>query len=311
MEFLINPGGQKPEPAKQADKPAAADVVVDGTVESFRADVIEASQKVPVIVDFWAPWCGPCKQLGPLLEKAVRQAGGMLRLVKVNVDENPELAAHFGVQSIPAVFAFRGGRPVDGFQGALPESRVRQFVDRLLGGAKPPLQLALDEAKAALEAGDAAAARAIYEQILKHDAANPQAVAGVIRASVAEGGIETAKKLAAGLAPELKAKPEVAAALSALELQLQAETTGDVAELKAKVAAEPADHQARYDLALALFARGGSEAAVAELLELVRRNRGWNDEAARKHLLKIFDALGPAHPLTVSTRRQLSSILFS
>jgi putative thioredoxin len=309
MEFLLNanrPAGD----AKDPIAPAAA-VIKDGTTTTFMKDVIEASLKVPVIVDFWAPWCGPCKQLGPILEKLVRQAAGMVRLVKINVDENQDIAAQLRVQSIPMVYAFKGGQPVDGFAGALPESQVKLFIDRLTGGAKAPLDLALDDAKAALEAGDARRAASIYAQVLAQDSTNPAALGGLIRAAVMSGDVKRAKQVAGGLSEKMRSLPEIAAGLAALDLAEQTAESGDAGMLMEKVAHNPNDHQVRLDLALALYGRGRNDAAVEQLLELVKRDRKWNDEAARKQLVKIFDALGPTDPITVSGRRQLSSILFS
>ena len=323
MEFIIDPNrpqppaGQNPGPgAKPAagGAPAAGtpgDVVKDSNIAGFKADVIEPSMKVPVIVDFWAPWCGPCKQLGPVLERLVRQAGGLVRMVKINVDENQQLAAHLQVASIPTVYAFKNGQPVDAFQGALPESQLRQFIDRLLGGAKPPIGQAVDEAKAMLDAGQVEDAAQVFEQILAEDPGNPGATAGLIRALLALGDAARAKEFVDSLTNELKLKPEVAAAISALDLKEQAESAGNLDAPRAKLAQNPNDHQARFDLALALSAAGDAEAALNELLEIVRRDRKWNDEVARRQIVKIFDALGPTSPQTLQGRRQLSSILFS
>jgi len=337
MEFKLNPDGtMQPQGGQQAEAgdtgagaPAApAQVILDGDggpapmaggggvikdsdQQNFMADVIEASQQVPVIVDFWAPWCGPCKQLGPMLEKLVRQAGGLVKLVKINVDENQEIAAQLRVQSIPMVYAFKDGRPVDAFSGALPESQLKTFIDRLLGGAKPPLEAALDEAQALLDGGDAAGAAALYRQIQAEDPSNDAAIAGVLRATLAMGDIDTVAEIIAALPPDMLAKSEVAAAVSAFELEQQTADSGDLDELKQKVDAAPADHQARLDYAVALYGAHRNEEAIDELIEIIRRDRNWNDEAARKQLLKVFEALGPTHELTASGRRLLSSVLFS
>ncbi len=318
-EFIIGSGGAPTEPSQEAGPGNAgeaaggggADLVKDGSVATFMADVIETSMQVPVIVDFWAPWCGPCKQLGPAIEKLARQAGGLVRLVKINMDENQELAAQMRVQSIPAVFAFKNGQPVDGFVGALPESQLRAFIEKLTGNAQQPLDMALDRAEETLAGGDAAAAVALYSGILAQDATNPRAVAGLIRCCSAAGEAAKAQELIDGLTPELRSNSAVAAAISAMELAEESTVSGDVAEVRRKLAGDENDHQARFDLAVARYGAGDAEGAIGELVELVRRDRQWNDEAARKQLVKIFEALGHADPLTVSGRRQLSIILFS
>ncbi len=304
MEPILGAARAKPD----------TDLIKDSDVTTFMADVVEASRDVPVIVDFWAPWCGPCKQLGPLLEKSVRDAGGAVKLVKVNIDENPEIAQQMRIQSIPAVFAFKGGRPVDGFVGALPESQIKAFIKRLGGAgqaAPSPIEQALEHAKQALAENDTGTASALYSQILAREPGNAQAAAGLSRCYIAAGDRGKAKQVLAGLPPEAKKDPEVQAAQSALDLAEQGASAGDVAKLKAQVDSDPKNHQARFDLAAALFAGGDSEAAVEQLLDLYRRDRKWNDEAARKQLVKFFEALGPTNPLTVSGRRRLSSLMFA
>ncbi len=307
------------EPLLSAAKPnGGADLIKDSDVIGFMDDVIEASRQVPVIVDFWAPWCGPCKQLGPALEKAVREANGSVRLVKINIDENAEIAQQMRIQSIPAVYAFKGGRPVDGFVGALPESQVKAFIKRLAGagGASAaqgpsPIAQALEQAKAAMESGDAGTASALYGQILAHEPQNVAAVAGLARCYLQAGDATRARQLLDGLPPEAQKDADAKAARATLELAQQAAEAGDAAPLLEKIARDPADHQARLDLALALFAGGQHEAAIDQLLELFKRDRKWNDEAARKQLVKFFEALGGAHKLTIAARKRLSSLMFA
>ncbi|AWJ88774.1 co-chaperone YbbN [Azospirillum baldaniorum] len=305
--------------AAPAAAPAAGDLIKDSSDRAFMADVIEASQSVPVIVDFWAPWCGPCKQLGPILEKTVLAAKGKVRLVKIDTDKDPMIASQLRVQSIPAVYAFFQGRPVDGFMGALPESQVKAFVEKLLklagaagGGEGDILEEALAQAKEALEAGDTQTASEIYGEILQADPENLNAVAyaGLVRCLIVNDELARAKQMLDKVPEQIAKDKEIAAVRSALEVAEQAANAGPIPELTEKVARNEDDHEARFDLALALFAAGRREAAVDELLELVRRDRAWNDEAARKQLVKFFEAFGPTDPLTVQSRRRLSSILF-
>jgi putative thioredoxin len=297
-----------------APRQGGADLVKNSTTATFMADVIDASYDAAVVVDFWAPWCGPCKQLGPALEKAVKEANGAVRMVKINIDENPELAQQMRIQSIPAVYAFRNGRPVDGFVGALPDSQVKQFVKRVAGpdAGESPVAQALEMAKEALAQGDAAAAANLYAQILQHDPENVEAMAGAARALVALKDYEQARQVLAQVPAVQQNHAEVAAARSALELAEAGEkAAGATGEFRARLAKDPNDHEARIELASALFASGQREEAVDELLELFRRDREWNEQAARKQLVKFFEAMGPADPLTLSGRRRLSSLLFS
>ncbi len=314
MEHIIGAGpGTAGGQGAAATAGAPADVIKDGSQTTFAKDVIEASMQVPVIVDFWAPWCGPCKQLGPALEKAVRAAGGRVKLVKIDVDQNQALAGQLRIQSIPTVYAFYQGQPVDGFQGALPESEIKAFVDRLSGsgGGGDVIAEALEQAEAARSGGDLATASALYGQILQHDNANEAATAGLIRCHLDSGNLDEARKLYDGLPTNLKSSAAVGSVKAAIDLAEQGAQAGDVSELMGRIAHNPNDHQARFDLAMALHAAGQREAAADELLEIVRRDRGWNDEAARKQLVTFFEAWGPQDEVTQSARRRLSSVLFS
>jgi putative thioredoxin len=293
---------------------AAAAPVADVTTANFMAEVVDGSFDRPVIVDFWAPWCGPCKQLGPILEKVVRGANGAVRMVKLNIDENPEIAQQMRIQSIPAVYAFKDGRPVDGFVGALPESQVRQFVERLGGAAvgPSPIEQAMAMAKEAAQRGDHASAMGIYSQILQRESDNPEALAGMARALIARGETGEARELLDGLTKEIAKHPEIAAARSALELAEHAQkASGSVGKLRTRLDLNPDDHEARFELATALFGAGERENAIDELLTLFRRDREWDEQAARRQLVKFFEVMGPTDPLTLSGRRRLSSLMFS
>ena len=288
----------------------AADLIKNTTTQDFMRDVVETSSEVPVLVDFWAPWCGPCRQLTPVLEKAVRAAKGAIRLVKLNIDDHPEVPGQMGVQSIPAVFAFQDGKPVDGFMGALPESRVNAFIARLIGETADD-GADLEAAEAALAAGDVNAAAQAFGEILQNDAENVEAVAGLTKCYIKTGDLVRAEQTLA-LAPPAKADSSpVASARAALELARKAGGAGDVESLRTKLAANPNDPQARFDLALALNAKGDRQGALEELLHLVTKNRTWDDDAARKQLVQLFEAWGPSDPATTSGRQRLSSLLFA
>ena len=291
---------------------APADVVKDTTTQNFMKDVIEESKNQPVLVDFWAPWCGPCKQLTPVLEKAVKAAKGKVKLTKMNIDEHPAIPGQMGIQSIPAVIAFSNGQPVDGFMGALPESQVVAFLERLtkgkIGGEEQDLLKAAD---AALVEGDPAAAADIYAQLLQQDSGNVHALAGLARCYVVTGNVEPAKKTLAMPPEAQQTEAPAAAARAALEVAEQAKSVGPLNELEAKVAANPLDHQARFDLATALNAAGRRAEAVDQLLSIVKKDRTWNEDGARKQLVQFFEAWGFSDPAAVEGRKRLSSILFS
>ena len=292
-------------------KPADG-LVKDTTTQGFVKDVIEESRRQPVLVDFWAEWCGPCKQLGPVLEKAVNAAKGKVKLVKMDIDKHPAIPGQMGIQSIPAVIAFVNGQPADGFLGAVPESQVNDFIARItkdkLGGEAQDL---LKLAEQALADGNAVEAVELYADVLKDEPSSVPALAGLARAYVSTGATEQAQQTLA-LVPEAKRNdPAYVAARSALEVAEQAKSVGPVGELEQKVAANPTDHQARFDLAVALNAAGNRKEAAEQLIQIVRRDRKWNDDGARKQLVQFFEAWGPADEATVEGRRKLSSILFA
>jgi putative thioredoxin len=297
----------------QTGEATAADgLIKDTTTQTFVKDVIEESKRQPVLVDFWAEWCGPCKQLGPVLEKVVRAAKGKVKLVKMDIDKHPAIPGQLGIQSIPAVFAFVNGQPIDGFLGALPESQVTAFIERVtkdrIGGEEKDLLKAADDA---LAGGDAAGAAELYAGVLAQDSGNVAALAGLARSYVLTGAIEQAKQTLA-LVPEAKRNDAaVAAARAALELAEQAKSVGPLAELEQKVAANPLDHQARFDLAVALNSKGRRQEAVDNLIDIVKRDRKWNEDGARKQLVQFFEAWGPTDEATVDGRKRLSSVLFA
>lgn len=304
MEFgtrKFSPGGE-----------AGADLIVNATTASFAKDVIEASHHALVLVDFWATWCGPCKQLTPVLEKVVRSYNGKVRLVKIDVDANQAIAAQLRIQSMPTVYAFRDGRPLDGFMGAQPESVVREFVDRLVGAEDAAgIDDVLKTADELIEQGDLQGAVEIYAAVLGEDRENAQALAGLARCYLMSGDMERARQTIALVPPDKRNIPAVESVQAQLDLAEKAASLGDQEELEARIAADAADHQARFDLAVALAGLGRKDEAMNHLLEIVRRDRKWNEEAARKQLVQFFEAWGPKEPLVSEGRRRLSSILFS
>jgi putative thioredoxin len=291
---------------------AAADLIKETTTQSFVKDVIEESKRQPVLIDFWAPWCGPCRQLTPVLEKVVRAAKGKVKLVKMNIDDHPAIPGQMGIQSIPAVIAFVNGQPADGFMGALPESQVTAFVNKLTAGmpGEPNVAEALKEAEALLAEGDPAAA-SIYAEVLSADATNIAALAGLAKCYATTGAIDQAKQTLAMVPESKRGDAAVKAVQAAIDLAEQARALGPLTELEQKVAANPLDHQARFDLATALNAAGSRTEATQQLLEIVKRDRKWNEDGARRQLVQFFDAWGPADEATVEGRKRLSTILFA
>ena len=293
---------------------AAPDLIKETTTQTFVKDVIEESKRQPVLIDFWAPWCGPCRQLTPILEKAVRAAKGKVKMVKMNIDDHPAIPGQMGIQSIPAVIAFVGGQPADGFMGAVPESQVTAFINKLtagMPGGEPSIADILKEAEAVLAEGDPTTAASIYAEVLAADATNIAALAGLAKCYVATGALEQAKQTLA-MVPESKRNDAAVKAVQAsIDLAEQAKALGPVTELEQKVAANPLDHQARFDLATALNASGKRSEATAQLLEIVKRDRKWNEDGARKQLVQFFEAWGPADEATIEGRKRLSTILFS
>ena len=287
------------------------DIIKDSDTNNFSKDVIDQSTKIPVVVDFWAPWCGPCKQLSPTLDKLAREYGGKIQLVKINVDENQELATQMRVQSIPMVVAFKDGQPVDGFAGAVPESQLRQFFEKLTGSEGSPIEQALEKASMMVANGDTQNATEIYSQILAQDPINAASHAGVAKCLIEAEGIEKAQAYLKGLDADILNKEEVKSVLAAIDLEHASTDTEETDSLRQKLDTRPDDPQLRYDLAIALYGDGCSEEAINILVELVKTHKTWNEEAARAQLLKIFEALGHSDPITIEGRRKLSVVIFS
>ena len=287
------------------------DIIKDSDTNNFSTDVIDQSTNIPVVVDFWAPWCGPCKQLSPTLDKLAREYGGKIQLVKINVDENQELATQMRVQSVPMVVAFKDGQPVDGFAGALPESQLRQFFEKLTGSEGSPIEQALEKASMMVANGDTQNAAEIYSQILAQDPINAASHAGVAKCLIEAEGIEKAQAYLKGLDADILNKEEVKSVLAAIDLEHASTDTEETDSLRQKLDTRPDDPQLRYDLAIALYGDGCSEEAINILVELVKTHKTWNEEAARAQLLKIFEALGHSDPITIEGRRKLSVVIFS
>jgi putative thioredoxin len=303
------------EQGNGATPPAAPDLIKETTTQTFVKDVIEESKRQPVLIDFWAEWCGPCRQLTPILEKAVRNAKGRVKLVKMNIDQHPAIPGQMGIQSIPAVIAFVNGQPADGFMGAVPESQVNAFIEKLTKGVpaagEPNIAEILKEAETLLAEGDVASAAQVYAEALSFDATNIAALAGLAKCYVTTGAVDQAKQTLAMVPESKRGDAAVKAVQAAIDLAEQAKSLGPIAELEGKVAANPLDHQARFDLATALNAGGKRSEATGQLLEIVRRDRKWNDDGARKQLVQFFEAWGGADEATVEGRKRLSTILFS
>jgi putative thioredoxin len=303
------------EQGNGATPQATPDLIKETTTQTFVKDVIEESKRQPVLIDFWAEWCGPCRQLTPILEKAVRAAKGRVKLVKMNIDQHPAIPGQMGIQSIPAVIAFVNGQPADGFMGAIPESQVNAFIEKLTKGVpaagEPNVADIVKEAEMLLAEGDAAAAAQVYAEALSIEATNIAALAGLAKCYVTSGAVDQAKKTLAMVPESKRNDAAVKAVQAAIDLAEQAKSVGPIAELEQKVAANPLDHQARFDLATALNASGKRSEAAGQLLEIVKRDRKWNDDGARKQLVQFFEAWGGADEATVEARKRLSTILFS
>ena len=294
-----------------ADTAPAALVVEDVTTADFKAKVMDASAEQPVLVDFWAPWCEPCKQLAPLLEKVVQSAEGKVKLVKMNIDDNPEIPGQLGVKSIPAVIAFQRGQPVDGFMGAVPESQIKGFIERLVGPIGSVVKEKLEAAEAALAGGELDQALACFQEVIEADDTNADAFGGMARTFIRMGDLDGAKEFIEALEDAVQASPAVSAAKAELGLAEQAGSIGDLGGLKSKLEQNPNDHATRFELAVGLNAAGEFSAAADELLAIIKADREWNEEAARKQLVEFFEVWGPMAEHTREARRKLSTMLFS
>ena len=307
MEQILNPAA--------GDAVPAGDLIKDATIDTFQADVLEESMTTPVIVDFWATWCGPCKQLTPVLEKVVTAAKGAVKLVKIDIDQNQALAQQMRIQSVPTVYAFSGGRPVDAFQGAQPESQIKAFVDKLAATAgttqSDPVAEAMEQARESLAAEDFESAAAIFSQVVGHAPDNVDALGGLARALVGMDHLEEAAEILSQIPEDQADNAEVVAAQAALDLVNQSAAVGDLSALEATVASNPGDHQARYDLAVGLFGAGRRDDAIDHLVESMKIDRTWNEEAARKQLIQFFDTMSPTDEATIAGRRKMSAVLFS
>lgn len=289
----------------------ASELIKETTTAAFRQDVIAESMSQPVLVDFWAPWCGPCKQLTPLIEKVVKSANGKVKLVKMNIDLHPEVAGQMGVQSLPAVIAFSKGQPVDGFMGAVPESQIKTFIESLVGPFGPSAaEDLLNQAAELAQAGDSVGAAEVYASVLGLEPENMTALGGLARAQVDSGNLEQARRLLDTIPDNKRSNLAIAAAIAALELADRAASLGDLVEFENKLAANPADHQARFDLSVAQNSKGMKQEAAENLLEIIRRDRAWNDDGARRQLVQFFEVWGPMDEVTMSARRKLSAYLF-
>jgi putative thioredoxin len=311
-QFSPPPPPAPPKPAAAPAPGGAGDLVKDTTTKDFVKDVIEGSRQQPVLVDFWAEWCGPCKQLTPVLEKVVKNAKGKVKLVKMNIDHHPEVAGQLGIRSIPAVIAFKNGQPLDGFMGAVPESQINAFIERIAGPVGPSdAEALIAEAEAALAEQDLEGAMQLFAAAREGEPDNMVALGGIVRCLVAAKELDEAKAVLATVPAAKSADPAIAAARAQLDLAEQAAKLGDTADLEARITHDPNDHDARFNLALALNAAGHREAAVDHLVEIVRRKRDWNEDGARKQLVTFFEAWGPKDEMTLYGRRRLSSVLFS